>query len=568
MYDNRIRILAGVAVLFATGCLGPQQPAISLSKKVHIPDKSVVIFFIDGLDRTRMMGLLEAGTLPNINKYFVEGGVGVRHAVTSIPAITYPNSVSLLTGCFPGHHGIMGNLWFDRCTMEIPDYIHADSFRSVNKHFDRRTIYEVLHDHFTVSVQFHTRRGVTHTFDNLITTAIDWYTHNFSAVDRRVGYTLNNVIRLANREKRWPTVMTYYFPGVDETGHRFSSASRRYDEALMTADHSIGIVCDAIIASKLADRTYFVLTTDHAHVPTPADRHFDLARWLEQEYDLRVRGKRLKSKSYERRLRQLNKYDAILFTDAGRRALIHLSGRGGWYSRPEPETVLDLAEAFSQLPAIGLTTWCDEHSKVQVRSPTGAALVERKIEAETALYRLTIDGTDPLGYTADPTLREYVAAGWHDSRSWLAATVETAYPDFVPQVVEMFDSPRAGDIVLFAAENWAFDEWQSGHGSCSARDMHVPMYFAGPDLPAGTQIDYARNVDIMPTILDLLGEAHRLSDIEPIDGRSVAEELRRAENQLPESARSPSDSGELLSDPLPQPRNVRRGRLAAVGLDR
>ncbi|MCH8965135.1 MAG: alkaline phosphatase family protein, partial [Planctomycetes bacterium] len=334
-------------------------------------------------------------------------------------------------------------------------------------------------------------------------------------------------------------------------GHRYGSASRPYDEALMTADHSIGIVCNAISASKLADRTYFVLTTDHAHVPTPADRHFDFARWLEQEHDLRVRGKRLKSKSYDQRLKQLTQYDAILFTDAGRRALIHLRGRGGWYSRPEPEAVLEFVEAVSQLPAIGLTVWRDERSQVQVRSRSGTAFIERKIEAETTLYRLTIDGTDPLEYTADPTLREYIAAGWHDSRSWLAATIETAYPDFVPQVVEMFDSPRAGDVVLFAAEDWAFDEWHSGHGSCLARDMHVPMYFAGPDLPAGTQIDYARNVDIMPTILDLLGEAHRLSDIEPIDGRSIAEELRRAENQIRESARSPSDSSELLSDPLP-----------------
>jgi len=551
MHHNKIRMLAGIALLFGSGCLNPQQPSIKLSAKVELPKTAVVIFFIDGLDRTRMMGLLEAGELPYINKYFIEGGVGVQHAFTSMPAITYPNSVSLLTGCFPGHHGIMGNLWFDRRTMEIPDYIHADSFRSVNEHFDRRTIYEVLHDHFTVSVQFHTRRGVTHTFDNLVTTAIDWYTHNFSAVDRRVGYTLTDVIRLANREQRWPTVMTYYFPGVDETGHRYGSASRAYDEALMTADRSIGIVCDAINASDLADRTYFVLTTDHAHVPTPANRHFDLARWLEHEYDLRVRGKRLKSKSYEQRLRQLKQYDAILFTEAGRRALIHLPGRGGWYSRPEPEAVLEFVETLSQLPAIGLTVWRDERSQVQVRSASGSAFIQRKIEAETILYRLTIDGTDPLGYTDDLTLREYVAAGWHDSRTWLAATATTAYPDFVPQVVEMFDSPRAGDIVLFAAEDWAFDGWQSAHGSCLARDMHVPMYFAGPGLPAGAQIDYARNVDIMPTILDLLGEIHRLSDFEPIDGRSVAEELRRAENQIQKSTRSLSDSDELLSDPLP-----------------
>ena len=86
-------MLAGAALLFGSGCLNPQQPSIKLSAKVELPKTAVVIFFIDGLDHTRMMGLLEAGELPYINKYFIEGGVGVQHAFTSMPAITYPNSV-------------------------------------------------------------------------------------------------------------------------------------------------------------------------------------------------------------------------------------------------------------------------------------------------------------------------------------------------------------------------------------------------------------------------------------------------------------------------------------------
>ena len=73
-----------------------------------------------------------------------------------------PRSVPLLTGCFPGHHDIMGNIWFDRRTLEIRDYIHAGSYRSVNRHFDRRTIYEILGDRFSVNIQCHTRRGVPH----------------------------------------------------------------------------------------------------------------------------------------------------------------------------------------------------------------------------------------------------------------------------------------------------------------------------------------------------------------------------------------------------------------------
>jgi len=92
----------------------------------------------------------------------------------------------------------------------------------------------------------------------------------------------------------------------------------------------------------------------------------------------------------------------------------------------------------------------------------------------------------------------------------------------------MFDSYRAGDVVLFAADNWSFGPWLGAHGSCIARDMHVPLFFAGPGLTGGAAIEHARLVDIMPTILDLLGELQRLSDIDPIDGVSLIDKLLNA----------------------------------------
>ena len=60
----------------------------------------------------------------------------------------------------------------------------------------------------------------------------------------------------------------------------------------------------------------------------------------------------------------------------------------------------------------------------------------------------------------------------------------------MPQSVEMFDSPRAGDIVLFAATDWSFNkDDQGGHGSCLPRDMHMPMKVVyrkdSPPGPAG-----------------------------------------------------------------------------------
>lgn len=548
--------------------MSPQPPVVSLSERVRIPDKSAVLFFVDGMDHSRLFELLDAGLLPAIKEHFVDGGVGVDYAVSAMPAITYPNSVSLLTGCFPGHHDIMGNLWFDRRTLEIPDYIHADSYRSVNEHFDRRTIYEILDDHFTVSVHFHTRRGVTHTFDNLLPMALDWYTHNFSAVDRRAGETFADIIRLANRRERWPTVTTFYFPGVDEVGHRDGSRSARYTEALQAADYSIGLVCAAIKASPLVEHTYFILVTDHGHVPTPPDRHFNIAGWFERKFDLEVHTDRLKSGSRDARQRQLARSDVIMFTDAGRRAAIHLRGSGGWYSKPAPSLVDAMVSELVDLPAVELVVRRGKSGDVLIRSRRGAAIVQRKVEGSVTFYRLQNEYGDALSYRTWSPLSSFLDGSWHDSRAWLAATTHTAHPDFVPQVVEMFDSPRAGDIVAFAADDWAFDGWNSAHGSCLARDMRVPMFFAGPDLANGAQIENARNVDIMPTVLDLLGLAHRLDKIDPIDGRSVARELRHAQIPNKQQVVTPTYSGELLPHTADQSLDLRRGRVEPLGLDR
>ena len=93
----------------------------------------------------------------------------------------------------------------------------------------------------------------------------------------------------------------------------------------------------------------------------------------------------------------------------------------------------------------------------------------------------------------------------------------------------MFDSSRAGDIVVFAAADWAFTkQGRGGHGSCVADDMRVRFFFAGPDLSAGTSIDHARLVDVMPTVLELPGEHGRLADIPSIDGVSLVAQLRAA----------------------------------------
>lgn len=34
--------------------------------------------------------------------------------MSSLPTVTLANHTAILTGCHPGHHGILHNAWYDR----------------------------------------------------------------------------------------------------------------------------------------------------------------------------------------------------------------------------------------------------------------------------------------------------------------------------------------------------------------------------------------------------------------------------------------------------------------------
>jgi arylsulfatase A-like enzyme len=72
----------------------------------------------------------------------------------------------------------------------------------------------------------------------------------------------------------------------------------------------------------------------------------------------------------------------------------------------------------------------------------------------------------------------------------------------------LFDSPRAGDVVLFAAEGWDFAPGGAGgHGGLGESDTQVPMIFSGSMIDRGALLESARLADVTPTILGLLGKS-------------------------------------------------------------
>jgi predicted AlkP superfamily pyrophosphatase or phosphodiesterase len=80
--------------------------------------KHVVGFLLDGANANVLYDMAARGEAPNVAR-LLDMGVGFAHgAMSSLPTITLANHTSILTGTYPGHHGILNNAWWDRANQE------------------------------------------------------------------------------------------------------------------------------------------------------------------------------------------------------------------------------------------------------------------------------------------------------------------------------------------------------------------------------------------------------------------------------------------------------------------
>lgn len=533
---RRFRVLLALltpGLAAGAGCIHQGPLRMRVPAHVAVPERCAILFFVDGLDGGVFDRMLDAGELPAIDRYLVKRGVRVRHAVTCIPSITYANTVTLLTGLYPGHHDVVSNKWFDRRTFIWRDYNLISTYQFVNDDFDAPTIHEVLHDRVTVNMQCGAYRGATRNIDNWAVSGVCWYFGWHQSVDQLIALDFEELPYIARATGRWPAFINAYMPGLDAEGHRFGADDPTYVRALRNIDRQVGRIGDALARAGLLDRTVLVLTSDHGHVPTPRDYTLDVAAWLRERFGWTIHQGRYDGGTLDSRHRHFANVQAVGTYGGNRWYGIDVPGDDGWANRPTFERCREILTsgepALASLPAIRAAACRNGPDAVWLVGPGGEATVTRRVHDNRTQYRYDVASGDPLSVLDDAAPAARVAEGWHDSRAWLEATATARCPDAVAQIVDAFDSPRMPDIVLFAADDWDFAGTElGGHGSIEYGDMHVPMVWAGPGIAQGGSLHAARVADVAPTLIELVAGRERLESVERLDGVSLASQLRSA----------------------------------------
>ncbi len=78
----------------------------------------VVGFLFDGCNPNVLYDAAARGEAPNVARLMAMGTTFGHGAIASMPSVTLANHTSVLTGCHPGHHGVLNNAWYDRARGE------------------------------------------------------------------------------------------------------------------------------------------------------------------------------------------------------------------------------------------------------------------------------------------------------------------------------------------------------------------------------------------------------------------------------------------------------------------
>ncbi|OGQ33758.1 MAG: hypothetical protein A3F16_00355 [Deltaproteobacteria bacterium RIFCSPHIGHO2_12_FULL_43_9] len=498
----------------------------------HESHKHVLWLLIDGVNATVLRSMLERGELPNIHTHIYRRGPYTFYAMSSHVSNTYPNVAAQLTGKFPGHIGIPNNQYLDT---EYKDRINLIEYPGIlqakNLLKNELTIFHYLKAQklYSVSVTDLLATSANVQVIDLFKTGVKEINRQYDRIDKRTFIDLASVIEETSKTDQLPALMYAHLIGPDSTGHLQGITSEEYLASLRLIDTEFGKLVNLIYEKGYYDDFAFVISSDHGQIPFKNRLNFD-----EFLYEILKEKPRGFCKTSKCRIDDGKIGDVVFVHGADRDAFIYFQVgdlesfyRKGWgerirldellsYTLPSGKNV-DIIHEIVKADGVGLIFARESDERFHVFSRNGHALITRsKFLGFKLEYSYEIlEGEDPLELEVG---RLPAQGRLLSSRDWLALTEQSPYPDVIPQMPELFQTSKTGDLIVYASPAYTFsEEYVSGHGGGTRPEMYTPFLFGGRGLDR-RDLGPFRTIDITPTILHFMGL--RVNPVDRIDGEA------------------------------------------------
>jgi hypothetical protein len=445
---------------------------------------------MDGARPDVLRELLDRGDLPHLARWVIEPG-GFTVGTTVFPSTTGVAYFPFLYGCYPGTANVPGIRWLDRAAAAgdwRAQWRAARSYCGVQIGWINRdhalgpSIFDLVPESLAICTPI--TRGLrpgAHliTGRRAVLAVLAHYAGTWQALDRAVA---DAWLSVAHRDD-WRFLFVV-FPGLDGLTH----LKDPFHPDVLASYRAVDAALGRFVTRAQGYGGPFALFVASDHGASVVRQHKDIALELEA---LGLPTIRHPMHVWRRRAR------AAAMVSGNGSVQVYLEPRSG---RPAPRAAHEIPEDLLQhllgLDAVRLAAWRDGAGGVLVAA--GEERARLRENGARVCY-------EPL--RGDP-LRLGLAPIDIEDRDLLALTAAGEFPDAPRQLLQLFRSSRAGDVVLAARLGadfrgpWEIPEHRSGHGSLIADHMAVPIA-ASVSLPESP----LRTVDIMPAMLECLGVA-------------------------------------------------------------
>ena len=362
----------------------------------------------------------DRANVPNL-RALAARGVRAKELIPSFPSLTFPNHYTIVTGLYPGHHGIVSNT-IGTPTMPQRFSMSSSSVRNAAWWGGEPVWVTAIRQKRGAMAMFWP--GSEAPIGGISPTR--WWPFDGNVTN---GERVSRVLEwLSLPEGERPAFVSLYFQEVDHVGHVSGPDSPEVLEAAGHLDEALGQLVTGVERLGLADRTNIVVVSDHGMARHADDQMIVLDAAIDPAtLDVISTGELVQLAPSQGRERDVSSIDAILRAVRGK--LSHVT----FYKRDEIPARYHYRDHPHIAPIIGVA---DEGWIVTTREQEA----KRKPDAEAR--------RGAHGY--DPALRSmhgvFVAAGPAVRVGLVAEPFENIHAyDFLCAILKLTPAPNDGD---------------------------------------------------------------------------------------------------------------------------
>ena len=218
-------------------------------------------------------GALHPAETPHLRRLIREG-VTARSLIPVFPSNTFPNHVSIVTGLYPAHHGIINNTFFDSALGSIFRYNQSASARDSRWWGGEPIWITAVKQGRASACSFWP--GSEAEIGGLRPTYWKPYDYAGISFEQRLD-ELVAWLRLPAAQR--PAVVTFYLEETNGAGHRHGPDSPQLIAAITLLDARVGALSDRLRTEGIAPN--LVIVSDHGMTSCDAERVLILDDYLD-----------------------------------------------------------------------------------------------------------------------------------------------------------------------------------------------------------------------------------------------------------------------------------------------